>query len=180
MSTHTLILLPDMRVHDIVSWQTSITLQYQGKVDVLEIYEEEVSSPTITMNIPAVVRLRKAVSRNKKAVKFSKLNLFTRDRFCCQYCGVKKGFKELNYDHVVPRVQGGKTDYLNIVASCYRCNTKKDGRTPEQARMPLLNKPYKPTSLPQSPPIIYGRTIPEEWKPYLPHEDSIIQQRTGT
>lgn len=179
MTTHTLVLTPWMSVHHIATWQDAITHVYLDKVDVLEIYDATVSSPSKTFDIPAVVRLKRAVSAVKKGIKFSRINVFTRDGFKCQYCGTKKGFKELNYDHVLPRVQGGKTEWTNIVTSCFTCNTKKDSRTPEQARMPLLSKPHKPSTLPMSPPVIFGREIPDEWKPYLPNENSIILQRTG-
>ena len=86
----------------------------------------------------------------KRGVKFSRNNVFARDDFRCQYCGARKSARELNYDHVVPRVQGGKTVWENIVASCYDCNGMKRGRTPEQAGMKLLRAPVKPRSLPMT------------------------------
>src|ERR1700722_16441261 len=36
------------------------------------------------------------------AVAFSRRNLFKRDRYTCQYCGVQPGAEELSIDHVVP------------------------------------------------------------------------------
>ena len=180
MNDNVLVLTPWMALDHIADWQTAISDVYQGKVDVLEVYENRtVSSPSVTFDMPAVVRLRKSPPTIRKAIKFSRLNVFTRDRFSCCYCGVKKGFKELNYDHVVPRVQGGKTVWENVVASCFPCNTKKDGRTPQQAKMPLLRQPHKPTTLPHAPPLIYNKSIPEEWKPYL-QGNAVVLERTGT
>jgi len=89
-----------------------------------------------------------------------------RDNFVCQYCGTKCKMHDLNYDHVVPRVQGGKTDWLNIVTSCYECNDKKGARTPEQAKMKLIRKPYRPKTLPLAQPVLAMRNIPLEWEPY--------------
>lgn len=182
MSTHhTLVLTPWMAVHAIFDWREAIVAQYKGKVDVLEIYPETVSSVSVTYNIPAVIRLKTSVGlkRTKRGLKFSRSNLFSRDSFTCQYCGVKKGFKQLNYDHVLPRAQGGKTTWTNIVSSCFTCNTKKDNRTPEQAKMPLLKKPAIPTQLPMTPPILSSIShIPEEWKFYIT-DDSVVLGRTG-
>jgi 5-methylcytosine-specific restriction endonuclease McrA len=48
-------------------------------------------------------------------------------------------------DHVVPRAQGGQDSWLNTVASCAEDNHRKADRTPEQAAMPLLRRPFEPT-----------------------------------
>lgn len=95
--------------------------------------------------------------------KFSKKNLFLRDRFSCQYCAVPLSMKDGTIDHVVPRAQGGKTTYLNCAASCKTCNTKKDNRTPEQASMPLS----KPLRYPNMYDIFDAMEIPEDWNMYL-------------
>jgi 5-methylcytosine-specific restriction endonuclease McrA len=68
----------------------------------------------------------------------------------------------------VPRVQGGKTNWLNIVTSCLPCNDKKGPRTPDQAKMKLLRRPFRPKTLPLAQPILAMRVIPEEWQPFLP------------
>jgi 5-methylcytosine-specific restriction endonuclease McrA len=47
-------------------------------------------------------------------------------------------------DHVIPRSQGGKTVWENIVTACRECNRKKGGRTPEQAHMFLHTRPRQP------------------------------------
>ncbi len=167
MSTHTLVLTPWFGVHRVSSWFDAVCLVYTGKANLIEEYEETVSSPSVTMNIPAVVQLKRHLATHKKAVKFSRVNVFTRDDFRCQYCGGKKTMRELNYDHVVPRIRGGKTVWDNIVASCYPCNGKKAGRTPEEAKMRLLNHPRQPKTLPMSQVLIDIESAPKEWLPYL-------------
>lgn len=168
MTTHTLVLTPWMSPHRVVPWQESVLDFFQGKVEVLETYDDEViSSPSITIGLPCVVRLLRAVSHHKKGVKFSRINIFTRDGFRCQYCGKQYEMRQLNYDHVTPRHQGGKTVWENIVTSCYPCNTRKDRRTPEQASMKLLKRPYKPKTLPMTAPIFTLRNPPEKWVPYI-------------
>lgn len=176
MSTHTLVLTPWFGVHRVSSWFDAVCLVYTGKANLIEEYEETVSSPSVTMNIPAVVQLKRAVATHKKAVKFSRQNIMARDDFRCQYCGARKTMRELNYDHVVPRIQGGKTVWENIVSACYPCNGRKAGRTPEQAKMKLLNRPHHPKSLPMSQIIIDVETAPKEWLPYL---EAANVQRAG-
>lgn len=163
----TLVLSPWMAPHRVAPWDVAICLLVKGTIEVLEEYEETVSSPSTTFKIPAVARLKKPVSVFKKGVKFSRMNVFTRDGFACQYCGAKKVMKDLNYDHVVPRIQGGKTVWENIVTACYPCNDRKAGRTPEQAKMKLLRKPVRPKTLPMTQPMLGLRAIPDLWKPYL-------------
>lgn len=65
-----------------------------------------------------------------------------RDRDRCRYCGVlvcwtdRKSSRGGTYDHIFPR---GDNNLDNVVVCCYRCNSKKGGRTPAEAGMPLLS-----------------------------------------
>jgi 5-methylcytosine-specific restriction endonuclease McrA len=167
MTAQTLLLTPWMAPHKIIPWQTAVTMSFLGKVDVLEEYDDVIRSPSLEMRTPAVVRLKRPIGGMKRGVKFSRVNVFARDGFRCQYCGARRQVHELNYDHVVPRVQGGKTVWENIVTSCYECNSEKRGRTPEQAGMKLLRPPVKPKALPMTTviPRYHGR-VPEAWSPY--------------
>lgn len=163
----TLMLTPWMAPHKIISWQRAVVLAYLNKVEVIETWDEDLHGPSASMKAPAVVRLTKGSVSTKQSVRFSRINVFTRDRFRCQYCGDKKPIRQLNYDHVVPRVKGGKTVWENIATSCYACNDRKGSRTPEQAGMKLLRKPFKPTSLPVVPPIrLDEMEVPVIWQPY--------------
>lgn len=78
-------------------------------------------------------------------VAVSNRRIFSRDRYRCAFCGVK--FTNLNLlsrDHIVPQSKGGPNTWNNVVTSCYKCNSKKADRTPEQAGMKLLYEPYVP------------------------------------
>jgi 5-methylcytosine-specific restriction endonuclease McrA len=70
--------------------------------------------------------------------------LFVRDRQVCAYCGGRFMVRDLSRDHVVPVSRGGKDAWTNTVTACRSCNTRKGGRAPEQAGMPLLYVPYVP------------------------------------
>jgi 5-methylcytosine-specific restriction endonuclease McrA len=69
--------------------------------------------------------------------------LFVRDRQVCAYCGGRFMVRDLSRDHVVPVSRGGKDAWTNAVTACRSCNTRKGGRSPEQAGMPLLYVPYR-------------------------------------
>lgn len=178
MMSHALVLTPWMTPHRCSPWTKVVVELNNRKVEVLEEYPDSQvypaewaarrNIPGWTGKMPAVVRLVKPVSTFKKNVKFSRINVLTRDNFRCQYCGAHKAMKDLNYDHVIPRVQGGKTVWDNIVTSCYPCNDKKAGRTPEQAKMKLLKLPTVPRTLPMTQPMLdVMRSIPDLWRPYL-------------
>src|SRR4051812_11836 len=95
-----------------VSWQRAISLVFGGKVEVVEEYEDrEVRSITFAIKMPSVVRFLKSVRGRKRAVKFSRENVYARDLGKCQYCNGKVQRHESTYDHVVPRAQGGKTQW---------------------------------------------------------------------
>ncbi|WP_309400052.1 HNH endonuclease [Cerasicoccus maritimus] len=96
------------------------------------------------MRIPSVLLLREYDRVPNKEVKFNRRNIFERDDHTCQYCGHHFQERELNLDHVIPRDQGGRTTWENIVTSCIRCNTQKANRMPHQAGMRLLKKPARP------------------------------------
>jgi 5-methylcytosine-specific restriction endonuclease McrA len=71
--------------------------------------------------------------------------LFARDRSICLYCGNHYNRGELTRDHVLPVSKGGRDEWENVVSACLACNLKKSNRTPQQAHMPLLAVPYRPS-----------------------------------
>lgn len=190
MNTHALVLTRDFAPHKIVTQERALMMLFQGKVEVVEEFEEAIGGipasrirefPQVTRALgsryvdgdltlfaPSVIRLWKPVTRYKHGAKFSRYNVFTRDGFKCSYCNFSGRLNELNFDHVTPRDKGGKTNWENIVTSCYPCNRKKANRTPEQAGMKLLRQPHKPKYLPMLGPKFYGRDdVAPSWIYYL-------------
>jgi 5-methylcytosine-specific restriction endonuclease McrA len=165
--TATLLLSQSYEPIKIISWQRAITLLFLGKVEVVEEYAHDVRSVTIVIKIPAVVRLLRAFRRHHKPVKFSRVNIYARDGYTCQYCGVRLAVSELTYDHVVPRSQGGATDWTNIVTCCHECNRVKGGRTPRQAGMQLRAAPVQPNWVPAVVIRVSLRSVPDAWRDYL-------------
>jgi 5-methylcytosine-specific restriction endonuclease McrA len=164
-----------MQPHSITPWYESVSAMLSKKVTVLEEYDEVVSSPSLTVNIPAVTVLKKMISRTKKDVKFSRINVYTRDGFSCQYCGEKKPIRSLTYDHVHPFSKGGKTVWENIVTACGRCNSKKDNKLLEDSGMKLLKRPVKPKTLPLSSALVLPAKVPALWLPYLEGQEGTIR-----
>jgi len=153
-----------------VSWQRAITLLIEQKVEIIEEYEDwKIRSVTLEFKVPSVIRFLKKVFGKKRAVKFSRENVYARDHGRCQYCSNKIPRAEATYDHVTPRAKGGQTRWENIVISCVPCNQKKGGRTPEQAGMRLLSAPVKPKKLPDTLRLTftYRKDMPESWRTWL-------------
>lgn len=146
----------------IISWKKAVGLVIgRSRGQVLAEYSLEEGKFN-----PAVIRLTVQTPNPYdllKTVKFSKKNIFLRDRYTCCYCYKTMVYKELTIDHVVPRSKGGTTNYLNCVTACKPCNAWKDNKTPEQAGMRLL----KPIRKPELKDIFHAGSIPEEWKLYL-------------
>ena len=130
----------------LVSWQRAMLLLFNGKVEVVKESDRVVRTVSKTFRVPAVIRLLKFIRQiYRREVPFSRKNILIRDSFSCQYCGQDHSSAELTLDHIIPKVQGGKNDWTNVVACCRSCNVHKGGRTPRQAGMSLVNKPFKPT-----------------------------------
>jgi 5-methylcytosine-specific restriction endonuclease McrA len=151
----------------IINWKRAITLLLLGKVEVLEEYGREVHSVSFTIKLPSVIRLLRMVRKPKAPVRFSRQNIYSRDKYRCQYCGNRFASEELTYDHVTPRSRGGKTEWTNIVTSCLPCNGKKGGRTPDEAEMKLVRSPFRPKWIPALKITFGVREVPQSWRDYL-------------
>jgi 5-methylcytosine-specific restriction endonuclease McrA len=151
----------------VINWKKAITLLCLGKVEVIEEYSHEIHAISFTVKLPSVVRLLHLVRRPNGPVKFSRQNIYARDRYKCQYCGDRFSTEELTYDHILPRSRGGKTAWENIVTCCIDCNRKKGGRTPGEARMKLIRKPCCPKWIPSIRITVGFKEVPESWRDYL-------------
>lgn len=129
-------------------------------------HEDWIRAVNFEIQVPRVIRLLDYDLFPKNVVKFNRRNIFLRDENRCQYCGHKFPTQQLSLDHVVPRSQGGLTNWENIVCACLRCNVRKGGRTPHQAGMKLFKKPVKPK---RSPVLSHQLTCVkyESWKQFL-------------
>lgn len=121
--------------HDFASWQDFSRNNPEEKM---------VQGVSLSIRIPRVIVLLMFDRLPKKEVKFTRHNVFERDKNTCQYCGKIFDRSELNLDHVIPREKGGQTTWENIVCSCIPCNSRKANKLPHQAGMHLIRAPKKP------------------------------------
>lgn len=168
MSHKTLLLTPYYLPIKVLRWEDAVKMRYEGTADVVAEYEAEICSPSVTWKVPAVMRLRKLSRSDKRGVKFSRVNVYQRDGYRCQYCRQKFVARELSYDHVVPRSAGGRTTWENIVTACKPCNSRKANRTCDESSIWPFTPPRQPKTLPMTGPFIDRDSAPEEWQAFLP------------
>jgi len=137
-------------------------------------HPECIRTPSRAIRVPRVIVLLSFDRIPKRHVRYSRLNIFARDKFTCQYCGQSPHRSELNLDHVIPRSLGGRTTWENVVCSCVECNRRKGGRTPAQARLRLLRRPARPRWAPVIHPTSQVRY--DEWRPFL---HIVVERRQG-
>ena len=126
------------------SWQEALVAVIQDRVIQVRTYDNvQVHSGSRAFDVPAVVALKRY--RKRKKVSFTRYHVFLRDEFRCQYCGTRFPAKDLTFDHVIPRSKGGRSDWENIVACCSAHNLQKGSKTPAQAGLKLLRRPFEPT-----------------------------------
>lgn len=126
--------------HQFVSVPHAIRMLVR-KVAVIE--EGDLERPIGDYPWPKIVRLVRYIYVHwaQHQPRFTRQGMLKRDRYTCRYC---RQWGD-TIDHVIPESRGGPTSWLNCVTACSRCNNRKDDRTPEEARMPMLWEPYVPS-----------------------------------
>ncbi len=153
--------------HTLESWgDVADTLRGMRKADPEVAHYDWVRTVRADLPVPKVIRLLGYDKLPAQGVKLNRRNIFARDKNLCQYCGGSFPTSELSLDHVVPRSQGGGTSWENLVCSCVKCNSRKGGRTPKQAHMPLITVPVKPRRNPVLS-VRVGSAKYASWKAFL-------------
>lgn len=129
---------------------------------VTDVPERRFRSIQSEFRFPSIIRLFTYVQLPFKKVSLSRQNVFKRDGNRCVYCGSRD---KLTVDHVVPRAQGGRTVWNNLVTACYKCNSRKGDLTPEEAGMDMPFKPFRPSFIMFLSQ--FSGSVNEDWKPYL-------------
>ncbi len=154
--------------YDFASWAelSQIKRQLGDDTDVASVCEDYVRTVRFDVAVPRVIRLFGYDRLPQQVVKLNRRNLFARDRNTCQYCGKHFSTCDLSIDHIVPRTQGGRDSWENLVCACIRCNARKGGRTPLQAQMHLIRPPVKPKRNPLIA-VRLGQERYQSWKAFL-------------
>ena len=150
--------------YDFSTWLEMSELRSEEKQDT----DDWIRSVSFDILVPRIIRLLRYDKVPKLSTRFNRRNLFARDNNQCQYCLRVFPSSQLSIDHVMPRSQDGQTTWENVVACCVKCNTKKGGRTPQQANMKLMRSPRKPTN---NPLFMEKLSNPkyETWHAFLRH-----------
>jgi 5-methylcytosine-specific restriction endonuclease McrA len=159
-----LVLNQNYEAMSICNVQRAVVLLFLGKAELIAAKDSKmVRSVSRAMPFPTIVRLRIYIRVPYKKIVLSRKNILRRDRHRCQYCS--KYDVPLTIDHIIPKSKGGDDSWENLVAACVRCNNKKGDRSPEDALMPLIKKPTKPSHITFMKHFV-GK-IDDKWKPYL-------------
>lgn len=164
MSKLVLVLNANYEPINICSWQRALGLVITHKAALISNGRGEIHSAEATFLIPSVIRLERHIRRPRPRVKLTRREIFRRDHYTCQYCGIHAS--ALTVDHVIPRHLGGLETWENLVTACSLCNHRKGGHTLEESGMRLLRPPKGP---PASCLYVFGRHLSEnsEWLPFL-------------
>ena len=149
-------LAPDFTAYDFENW-----CDLPVGID-----DDVIRTPSSHIRIPRVIQLVHYDRVPHREVRFTRRNIFYRDRNRCQYCGKVFAQRELNLDHVVPLSRGGRSEWTNVVTACVPCNSRKGSRLPLEASIRLIRQPKKPAGHPLVRASWIGR-FHEEWKTFL-------------
>jgi 5-methylcytosine-specific restriction endonuclease McrA len=128
----------------IVTVPRAVRLVWKGTADTVELDGDRLlRSQHFVFPCPSVIRLVTYVNvrKHRSASGSLRTKVLIRDRYRCQYCGVRGTPTDLSIDHILPRSRGGRTVPENLCVACKPCNSRKGDRTPAEARMPLLTEP---------------------------------------
>ena len=163
---HVLVLNQNYEPLNVCNARRAFVLLDGGKAEVLEIDGLVIRSPSLAFRVPSVIRLNHLIKRPRPRVRLTRREVFLRDQFLCQYCGVHT--KELTLDHVMPKHRGGRHAWENLVSACRSCNHRKGGKTVEEAKMALRRPPFEPKATPQ---YLFQHYLEnnEAWLKFIPH-----------
>jgi 5-methylcytosine-specific restriction endonuclease McrA len=139
----TLVLNASFEPLSTVSLRRAVVLVMQDKAVVEQAHPGlRVRAAQVEIPVPQVIRLCRYVRVPfRQRAPWSRRGVLVRDRHRCAYCGRRAS----TVDHVLPKSRGGADTWLNTVAACAEDNQRKADRTPEQAGMTLLVRPFEPT-----------------------------------
>lgn len=126
-----------------VAWDEWITLPVRD-------FDMEIHSANMSIRAPRVIIQPNFAKMPVVKPRPTKDAIRKRDGGIDQYTGKEVSWKDGNIDHIIPRAQGGKNTFENMVWTHKDINTKKADRTPDQAGLKLIRKPVAPKAVPIS------------------------------
>jgi 5-methylcytosine-specific restriction endonuclease McrA len=163
MGRQVLVLNADYSAISMCTVPKAFLLVYLNKAEmVAECDSDFLRTVSSFYSLPTIIRLHQYVNVPYKSIVLNRHNVFKRDLHKCQYCGINK---DLTLDHVIPKSRGGKTSWDNLTTACKHCNSRKGDSLPEEAGMPLNQKPFRPTFVMFVRD--YAGNVESTWLPYL-------------
>lgn len=186
-----LLLNADFSPLRIISWKKAIiwSIKYNTNsdygIEILQYFNDRFIHGACDKKypVPAIAKTIRYFNLYNKKINFSRHNLFIRDNYTCQYCGIKMCATQLTYDHIIPKCRFHddkrlSTNWTNIVTACRPCNHKKGNRTPKEAGMKLIHSPIEPTYsvryLPWFQELSTIGSCYDIWKPFLNNHQYVI------
>ncbi len=154
-----LVLNSDYTPINVTSLVRGFILVDKGKAEILKSGDIPIVSGQKKYMRPLIIRLLSYVRFRVKPLKINRHRIFKRDNHTCSYCGTSKN---LTIDHILPKSRGGGNTWLNLTTCCKNCNRVKDNKTPEEAGMKLINKPFEPSLFSE----VINPSISEIWKEF--------------
>lgn len=167
-----LLLNADMSALKTVSLQRAISLISKERADIIEsVPGGKIRSPSVTLPLPSVLRLRKYVNVPKRKQVWSRRGVFNRDGWKCVYCNRSLDKNTATIDHIVPRIECKKlgikeSTWSNTCSSCESCNKRKSSRSLRDSGMKFFDPNYEPKT-PRANYLIASGDIPSSWRVYL-------------
>lgn len=144
----------------VLSWykkqNKQVTQQYtEVKQENTQLYEQYSSVQqnyiNLQTNIQQKKEAQKEVAKRRRVKKSDKNDVFERDNYTCQICGISKEFLDgfcmglgdyllLEVDHIQSVAQGGTgKDVDNLQCLCWRCNRKKGDKKTNEEVLQLID-----------------------------------------
>ncbi|MGN6693219.1 MAG: HNH endonuclease [Aquihabitans sp.] len=138
---HTLLLNASYEPLTVISVHRAVVLVLADKADLVAAGEGHFRSPSTSVPVPSVIRLRGFVRvPYRSTLPLNRRNLIARDGGRCAYCHGRGD----TVDHVVPRSRGGEHVWTNVVAACQPCNGHKGDRLLHELGWQLRTTPAAP------------------------------------
>jgi 5-methylcytosine-specific restriction endonuclease McrA len=156
----------------VIAVRRAVNLLLSDKAEVVEVAPGRmVRSPSRSEPCPSVLRLRRYVNVPQRGAAWSRRGVLIRDQFTCQYCGKRMAAREATIDHIVPqwqcRTRGARPHtWVNTVACCDRCQTRKGGRSMHEAGMRFHRSGFEPRT-PRANYLVLTSDMAPEWRQYI-------------
>ena len=165
MSDKTLLLNSSYETLSFVNNLKAVSLILNDKVEIMSEWDDFIIHPGGKFKIPSILKMKYLVKRKYAALRFTKNAVFRRDQFSCQYCMRPLDHSSITMDHIIPKSKGGDNSFLNCVAACKPCNTKKGNKLPEESGMKLMSQPFIPKNFILT--VNKNELWHSDWAPYI-------------